>query len=106
MQNSQESIAAQRERFRSLNADETLTAIDSCKLAVRRAEVDTLVLAAHWADLHGHLDRASSPALPGAEQLIRFGGDGTPEVAEFAPAELGAVLELSTEAAASMVADA
>jgi hypothetical protein len=106
MPNSDELVVAQREAFTLLDADQTLTAIDSCKLATRRAEVDTLVLAAHWADLHGELDRALSPALPGAEQLIRFGGDGTPPVAEFAPAELGAVLELSTEAATSLIADA
>jgi Domain of unknown function (DUF222) len=63
-------------------------------------------LASHWADLHGELDRASSPALPGAEQMIRFGGDGTPEVAEFAPCELGAVLEVSTDSATALIADA
>jgi hypothetical protein len=106
MQNSPESIAAQRDRFRSLNADETLTAIDSCTLATRRAEVDVLVLAAHWADLHGQLDREISPALPGSERLIQFGGDGTPEVAEFAPAELGAVLEISTNSATALIAAA
>jgi hypothetical protein len=106
MQNSPESVAAQRDRFRTFNADETLTAIDSCQLATRRAEVDTLMLAAHWADLHGELDDCRSTALPGAEQLVHFGGPGTPAVAEFAPAELGAVLELSTNAAADLIADA
>ena len=50
-------------------------------------DAEELTAAAHWADLHGVLDRSS--ALPGAERMVRFGGDGTPGVAEFAPAELG-----------------
>ncbi len=47
-----------------------------------------------------------SPLLPGSEQLVRFGGAGTPGVAEFAPAELGVVLATSTHAAERLVADA
>jgi hypothetical protein len=100
-----ESIVARRERFGGLDADQTLAAVDRAQLAARRAEVDTLVLAAHWADLHGTLDEFASSALPGAEQLVRFGGLATPKVAEFAPAELGAVLETSTSAATALVAD-
>src|SRR3954471_5605713 len=106
MLNPTESDATRRDRFRDLSAGQTLTAADQAKAAARRAEVDTLALAAHWADLHGHLDRPTSPALPGAEQLLRLGGDGTPEVAEFAPAELGAVLGLSDHAGNHLVADA
>ena len=34
---------------------------------------------------------------PGCERLVRLGGDGTPEVAEFAPAELGAVLGMTRQ---------
>ena len=47
-----------------------------------------------------------SRALPGCERLIRLGGAGTPEVAEFATAELGAVLGISTHAADALVAAA
>ncbi len=65
-----------------------------------------LQTAAHWADLHSELARATSPLLPGSEQLVRFGGAGTPGVAEFAPAELGVVLATSTTAAERLVADA
>jgi hypothetical protein len=103
---STESAASRRDGYRHLDADQTLTAIDRSSTAAREAEVDVLALAAHWADLHGHLDNGASPALPGAERLTRLGGDGTPEVAEFAAAELGAVLELSTTSATSLVADA
>ena len=43
--------------------------------------------------------------LPGVERLIGFGGDGTPEVAEFAPAELGAALGVSDTSAAMLIGD-
>ena len=35
-----------------------------------------------------------------------MGGDGTPEVAEFAPAELGAELQMSPHAAGRLIGDA
>ena len=44
--------------------------------------------------------------MPGMEQLVQLGGDGTPEVAEFAPAELGAELAMSPFAARQLIADA
>jgi hypothetical protein len=66
-----------------------------------------LAAAAHWGDLHGDLDLdRSGVSLPGMEQLVRFGGEGTPKVAEFAPAELGAELGMSPFAAARLIADA
>jgi hypothetical protein len=40
------------------------------------------------------------------EQVVPLAGEGTPEVAEFAPAELGAVLGLSTHAAGCFIGDA
>jgi hypothetical protein len=48
-----------------------------------------LVELAHWSDLH-HPDSqaAAEQTLPGAEQGRQFGGDGTPEVLEFAAAEI------------------
>jgi hypothetical protein len=59
------------------------------------------------ADLH---DPASqSPAermLPGAEQARQLGAAGTPEVLEFAPAELAAQLETSYGPGRSLMADA
>jgi Domain of unknown function (DUF222) len=112
MQNAPESEATdatdalRRDRFRELSADQILAEVDQVKIAARRADVDQIVLAAQWADLHGALDCAPSPALPGAEQSVLVGGVGTPSVAEFAPAELGAVLGVSTYAATALVADA
>jgi hypothetical protein len=44
--------------------------------------------------------------LPGRERARRFGGIGTPEVAEFAAAALGARLGISTGSAHSLMSDA
>jgi hypothetical protein len=90
----------------ALDGDGTLRRAVENRRIRETVEVDELLCAAHWADLHGSLDSASSRALPGAEQLIRFGGAGTPEIAEFAPAELGAVLAVSTYTATALIADA
>lgn len=76
-----------------------------------RAEAQVLVAAAHWADLHPVVDGAEAGALldrapDGRERLVPLAGPGTPAVAEFAPAELGAALGLSTHAATALVGDA
>ncbi len=84
----------------------TLAAAEQARTVVEQGEVRLLQTAAHWADLHSELARATSPLLPGSEQLVRFGGAGTPGVAEFAPAELGVVLATSTTGAERLVADA
>ncbi len=84
----------------------TLSFVETARAAADRAEVDILQAAAHWADLHSELARATSPLLPGSEQLVCFGGEGTPGVAEFAPAELGVVLATSSAAAERLVGDA
>jgi hypothetical protein len=91
----------------ALDADALLSAAEDNERVARAAEARRLEVAAAWADLHGALDGpARSAALPGAERLVRLGGDGTPEVAEFAPAELGAVLGVSPDSAAALVGDA
>ena len=78
------------------------------------AEAAELALAAHWADLHDEhtlsagagAGSGSGRVLPGTERARRFGGAGTPLVAEFAAAELGCLLGRSPGAAATLVADA
>ena len=75
----------------------------------QRWEVEArhLVLAAHFADLNGPVEAdVDGRVLAGEEEFYRFGGDGTPVVAEFAPAELGAVQGLSAAAATNLIADA
>jgi Domain of unknown function (DUF222) len=92
-------------RLAELDADATLVEVAGNLQAERRIQGRRLELAAHWADLHAVLPR---PGLttPGVERLVRLGGDGTPQVGEFAPAELGAVLGVTDHAAGTLVADA
>ncbi len=73
--------------------------------SAQRAEVAILEDAAHWADLHGILE-STEFALPGVEQMLPLGGDGTPDVCEFCPAELGAELSISPNSAARLIGDA
>lgn len=91
----------------ALDADATLSAASGARAVADWAETRLLQVAAHWADLNGELDRlADGRRLPGMERLVRLGGEGTPEVSEFAPAELGAQLAMSPYAAARLVGDA
>lgn len=97
--------------LRELGAEATLAEATNVQALARRAETRLLEVAAHWADLHGHLDRAgqatdASGPLPGLEKLVQLGGEGTPEVAEFAPAEFGAELLMSPYAGARLIGDA
>jgi hypothetical protein len=74
------------------------------------ADVDLLVAAAEWAVLHpatGASDYAGfgEDVLFG-EALSPLAGQGAPLVAEFAPAELAAVLGWSTETVKELMADA
>ncbi len=91
-----------------LDAEATLTFASSARALADRAEVRLIEAAAHWADLHGVVEgnEAGRSSLPGSEQLTQLGGEGTPELAEFAPAELGAELAISAHAAARLIADA
>ncbi|MDQ3464398.1 MAG: DUF222 domain-containing protein, partial [Actinomycetota bacterium] len=88
------------------DADSTLAFVAESRAEADRLETGILVAAALWADLHGDLDDPDGRVIPGMEQLIRFGGAGTPGVAEFAPAEMGAELAMSPYAARQLVADA
>lgn len=89
---------------------EVLAGARSAVAARMRAEVDLLVEAAKWGLLHpgteetgiaGYGDRSIF-----AEDIVALAGDGAPLVAEFAPAELAAVLGWSTEAVAELMSDA
>jgi hypothetical protein len=78
-----------------------------------RVEIEARLfeLAARFADLHpGHglpdSAQVSVRVLPGTERAVRLGGAGTPWVAEFAYAELGARMGMGTWAARRYVADA
>jgi Domain of unknown function (DUF222) len=98
--------AAAADEIAGLGPAATLDRLTANRAAREAAEIDDLQCALHWAVLHGALETAGSPALPGAERLVPLGGDGTPFVAEFAPAELGAEIGASPHAAAALIGDA
>ena len=71
-------------------AGDTLAAVQGALAGRRAADAELFVLAAHWADQHPAETLYEIPVgLPGRERVVMLGGEGTPEVAEFAPAELG-----------------
>src|SRR3954453_21841305 len=98
-----------------LDAETACAAITATQDALRTQEWHELVLAAHWAALHDPHTLCRDPGTPGSgtpgsetagsgrrgsgtpgarggERAVRPGGDGTPQVAEFASAELGLVM--------------
>ena len=89
------------------DAATTLTLVSQAHRQVLEQECALVELAAHWADLH-HPDGQPPPAkpLPGAEQARQLGGEGTPQVLEFAAAELGARMETTVGSARVLMADA
>ena len=94
------------ERFAELSGSELLDEVELLHASQRRTEVLILKAAVRHADLNtaDTLDPAHAQ-LPGRERAVQLGGEGTPEVREFAPAELGARLQLSSYAAGRLMAD-
>ncbi|MGI8702268.1 MAG: DUF222 domain-containing protein [Nocardioidaceae bacterium] len=95
------------QRYGELDELDATTALDRAAALQRRinlAEAEQLALAAHWADLHAACRQNGT--TPGGERLVQRGGDGTPEVAEFAAAELGSVIAVSKGSAGFLIADA
>src|SRR6185437_12193831 len=88
-----------------LDASTTLAAAEANEHTLIIAETRRLQIAAHWADLHAG-DAVAESRLPGVENPVRLGGDGTPTVGDFAPAELGCVLRISDGAADRLIGDA
>ena len=88
-----------------LDEDATLAAVEGNEHTAVEVEVTRLLLAAHWADLKPG-DAVDPHGIPGAERAIQPGGEGTPEIADFAPAELGCSLKLSAGSAKRLIADA
>src|SRR4051794_16072851 len=95
-----------------LDADAACAAITATQEELRTREWHELVLAAHWADLHDPHARPRESGTPasgtpgsraaGGERAVRPGGDGTPQVAEFACAELGLVMGIGFIAASGL----
>src|SRR3954451_8504211 len=90
-----------------LDADQACVAITATQDVLREKEWHELRLAGHWAVLHDPDSSTASrrastgatgtaepgePGVPGRERAVHPGGAGTPEVTEFACAELGLVM--------------
>src|SRR3954466_2134877 len=85
----------------------TLDAVDGLYSVRIEAEARSFELAAHFADLHAGDGLPTTPGLgAGTERAVQIGGTGTPRIAEFAYAELGARMRMSTWSARRYVADA
>ncbi len=109
-------------RIDELDGDAAADALVTVRDELRFAEAERFLLAAHWADLHAPQElspgevalctdasgrvRLTAEVLPGGEQPIRVAADGTPEVMEFAAAELAALLGISTNTGVQLIADA
>src|SRR4051794_18836126 len=92
----------------ALDAQGVAAAAAACVRAETAAGCELLELAARWADLRpaeGMLHEQTPLALAG-ERMMRFGGDGTPDIAEFAPHELGLEIRMSPAQARALIADA
>jgi hypothetical protein len=90
------------------DAAATLSLVGQAHRQVREQECALVELAAHWADLN-HPDSqppSTGKPMPGAEQARQLGGQGTPQVLEFAAAELGARMETTVGSARAVMADA
>jgi hypothetical protein len=91
----------------AMGEDDLLARATECAEAIRDAEAELLRVAYQWAVTHDpHRLDPRAVGRPGREKARMFGGDGTPEVAEFAAAELGARIGRSTHAGSTLMADA
>lgn len=96
------------EGWGDFDAAATLDAAVEFDAEENRAALGKVQAAQHFAALHGELPTASSTAseLRGRERLKVYGGEGCPAIAEFAPAEWGALMKLSTDGAAAYLGEA
>jgi hypothetical protein len=87
--------------FADCDAAETLARVEAAHAQQRRSELDLILLAQHYAYLHPVPTHGRG--LPGGERARVYGGEGCPEVAEFAPAEFGAITGVSPGSAARFI---
>ena len=85
-----------------LDAKRTLARVGSVLRRRRQDELDDLLLAAHWAELHSTEPERRHPQ---GDRLVQLGGAGTPKVRELCLAELGIARDVHTNAARALVAD-
>jgi hypothetical protein len=93
----------------ALTASEVIDRVREARDDEHEAAVRQLHLAVHWALLHPCPDTEwpahwGDPRLD--EQVTPLAGEGAPLVAEFAPADLAAALDLTLDAGRQLIADA
>ena len=93
-----------------LDANAVADALVAVGAKVVAAEAEQFRLVAHWADLHapelvGEVTE-ELVHLRGGERIRLSGADGTPEITEFAAAEVGALSGRSTRGGEQLIADA
>src|SRR5881409_2719751 len=91
------------EDLEELDSADLLSAAAGFGRVENRAGVRILEAALVFADRNGEVYREPRP---GYEQIHVYGGDGCPGVAEFAPIEFGAVMGMSSGAAAGLMGEA
>ena len=89
----------------TLGDDAALSVATACGRQLGWVHAQQVRVLARFADTRSRLD-PYEPVPAELEQLVRYGGEGTPLVEEFAADELGAVLGISTIAAHYRLADA
>jgi hypothetical protein len=90
-----------------LDTADLLAAASEFALVEQRAAVRMLEAALAFADRNAVVDGdGGGEVLPGTERIRVYGGVGCPGVAEFAPTEFGAVMGMSTGAAAAFIGEA
>jgi hypothetical protein len=93
--------------FDDMSRGELLDTADVLATRQRQTEVEILRLAHQWAVVNGAGTVDPEEARrPGRERAVSYGGAGTPQVAEFCGAALGARLGVSAYAGQALVADA
>ncbi len=83
-----------------------LEAAKDAVTARMQADADLLAAAAEWALLHPVPEAEDAAGWLFGEELVPLAGEGAPLVAEFAPAELAAVLGWKTETVQELMGDA
>ena len=90
-----------------MSKDDVLATAGQRADRIRDDEADVLRLAYQWAVLNSpETLEPNDVGKPGREKARLYGGDGTPEVTEFAAAALGARIGRTTFAAGQLMADA
>ena len=102
-----ESFPMQATAIDEMGVVDTLDEVSRLHAVRADAEAGLFELAATFADQHsGDGLPVSRRVLPGMERAVQLGGAGTPRIAEFAYAELGARMAMSPWSAKRYVADA